>query len=200
MSFLEQEKEIILASSSKIRKKILNDAGLDFKSIAPDFDEDEIKKNHNLTPQKLALTLAKGKALSISKKYPNSYIIGCDQVCEFAGKGVSKGKNLEEVKNQLTKFSGQIHYQNNGLVIAFNQKIIFENFEKVELKMRSLSADEISSYANFEKPLGCAGSYQYESFGKYLFEYVKGDYYAVLGLALQPLLHFLCDQKIVKIK
>ena len=196
---LVQTKKLIWASTSKIRKKILEDVGLKFEIVAPLFDEEKNKKNFaKLSPKKLAITFAEKKALSISERHPELYVIGSDQVCEFEEKEISKPKNLSEASKQLKKFNGKIHFQNNAVVVAFNGKIIFRNFSSVKLKMRKMSAKEIESYVKSDEPVGCAGSYKYESLGKHLFEKVSGDYYSVLGLAIQPLLAFFHAKKIIK--
>jgi septum formation protein len=197
---LKQNCDLILASTSKIRKKILQEAALKFEIVAPLFDEEKAKKNLSLPSKKLAIFLAEGKALSISKKFPDAYVIGSDQVCELDGKEISKSKNSKEAISQLKKFNGKIHFQNNAVVIVFNGKIIFRNFSRVKLKMRKISASEIENYVKAEESWGCAGSYKYESLGKHLFEKVSGDYYSVLGLAIQPLLKFLHAEKLISIK
>ena len=198
---LIQNHKIILASASKVRKKILEEAGFDFEVVAPDFDEEEgKKKNPNLNPKDLAIFLAQEKALSISKKFKDVYVIGSDQVCEFEKKDISKSENSAQAIAQLTKFSGKIHYQNNALAVAFNNKIIFKNFSVVKMQMRDVSKKEIESYVKKDQPWGCAGSYKYESLGKHLFNKITGDYYAVLGLAIQPLIAFMHRKKIISIK
>lgn len=192
-------KKIILASTSKIRKKILEDVGLNFEVVAPTYDEDKEKKSLKLAPKNLALFLAKQKALSISKLFPDSYVIGSDQVCEFEEKEVPKSKSLTQAISQLKKFNGKTHFQNNAVVVALNGKIIFSKFSKVRLQMRKMKSKEIENYVNKDQPIGCAGSYKYESLGKHLFERVSGDYYSVLGLAIQPLLNFLHKEDIISI-
>lgn len=189
---------IILASSSKIRAKIMKQVELNFETHSPDFDEEAAKKIHKGSIRQLAITLAEGKALSISKKFPDSYVIGSDQVCEFSRKAISKSNNKEEAIAQLTKMNGSNHYQNNATVIALNGKIIFRNFSRVKMTMRQLTKQEIEQYVEIEKPWGCAGSYKYESLGKHLFKKTSGDYFSILGLSIQPILHFLHRQKIIK--
>ncbi len=191
---------LILASTSKIRKKILEEVGLKFEVMAPLFDEDAGKKKVKLSPQKLAVYLAEQKALSISEKFPDAYVIGSDQVCEFEEKEISKSNNAVEALSQLKKFNGKIHYQNNAVAVALNGKIIFKKFSRVKLTMRKMTTSEIESYVNCDQPWGCAGSYKYESLGKHLFEKISGDYYSVLGLAIQPLLNFFHQKKLLKIK
>lgn len=191
---------LILASTSKIRKKILEEVALKFEVVAPLFDEDNSKKNLKLAPQKLAMYLAEQKALSISDTLPDAYVIGSDQVCEFEEKEISKSNNAAEALKQLKKFNGKIHFQNNAVVVAFNGKIIFRKFSRVKMEMRQMTNSEIESYVATDQPWGCAGSYKYESLGKHLFSRISGDYYSVLGLAIQPLITFLHSKKLISIK
>lgn len=190
---------LILASTSKIRQKILDEVGLKFKIVAPDFNEEKAKKNLKLSPKNLAIFFAEQKALSISRKLRDAYVIGSDQVCEFEEKEIPKSKNSTEALKQLKKFNGKIHFQNNAVAVAFDGKIIFKNFSHVKLKMRKMSAAEIETYVKIDRPWGCAGSYKYESFGKHLFEKISGDYYSILGLAIQPLLAFFHRKKLISI-
>jgi septum formation protein len=190
---------LILASSSKIRAKILADANIEFSVISPLFDEDNEKKFLKFPPKKLAMFLATKKALSISEKHRNSFVIGCDQVCEFNKKEFCKSQNLDNAISQLSEFNSNIHYQNNATVVAYDNKIIFKNFSRATLKMRNLTHQEIVNYVNLDQPIGCAGSYKYESLGKHLFENIKGDYFAILGLSIQPLINFFHQQKIINL-
>ncbi len=193
----KQNFHLILASTSKIRKKILENSKLNFEVMAPLFDEEKAKKGLKLTPQKTAMFLAEGKAISISKKFPESYVIGSDQVCEFEKKNISKSNNAREAISQLKKFNGKIHFQNNAIVIALNGKIIFRNFSRVKLKMRKISIKDIEKYVNLDESWGAAGSYKYESLGQHLFEKVEGDYFSILGLAIQPLLNFFYQKNLI---
>ncbi len=192
--------QIILASTSKVRKKILEEVGLKFVVVAPLYDEDLEKKNLKLSPKKLAIFLAKEKALSVSREFVDAVVIGSDQVCEFAEKEVFKSRNAAEAIAQLKKFSGKIHFQNNAVCVAKNGKVIFQNFSRVKLQMRKISSEEIENYVKVDQSWGCAGSYKYESFGKHLFEKISGDYYSVLGLAIQPLIAFFHQKKLISIK
>jgi len=201
MQFLQNKKPLILASTSQVRKQILEAAKLDFTTSSPSFNEDENKKNNaHLSIKELAIFLACGKALSVSKEHRNAIVIGSDQICEFEKIAIDKSKNIDEAILQLTKFNGKTHYQNNATVVAKNGKIIYKKFSRVKLKMRKISANNILAYVNEDKPWGCAGSYKYESLGKHLFEKISGDYYSILGLNLQPLLNFLHKRNYINIK
>jgi len=191
---------IILASSSNIRNQILKSHNIDFKVVKPTYDEDSEKKLLKpMTPKNLALYLAIKKALSVSKAHPSALVIGSDQVCEFNHKDISKSHNLDDAISQLKLFNGKTHYQNNSIVIVRDSKIIFKNFARASLKMRKLTNQQIIDYVNFDQPIGCAGSYKYESLGKHLFERVRGDYFAILGLPIQPILNFFHSQKIINL-
>ena len=108
-----QHCHIILASTSAIRKEILNKTALVFDCMSPDFDEDEAKKTmQHLSLEDKAMELSCGKALSISKKFPQSYVIGSDQICDLNGTVISKSKNFDEAIIQLKKLAGKTHHQN----------------------------------------------------------------------------------------
>ena len=198
---ISQQTPVILASSSKIRKKILQESKIQFEVKSPLCDEEELKKKSRIkNPKKLCLFLAEQKALSVSEKFPNHYVIGSDQVCEFEGKQISKSKNESEAISQLLEMNGKTHYQNNGLAIALNNKIIFTNFSRVKMEMRKLSAAQIKNYVKLDESWNSAGSYKYESLGKHLFSKTIGDYHSILGLSIQPLLSFLHLERVISIK
>ncbi len=200
MGFVKSNCKIILASSSKIRAKIMEDAGLEFKVEHPDFDEEIFKKDHpDLKVADLALELARNKALSISKSHKDSLVIGCDQICEVNGEKLDKSKDENDAIRQLMILSGKKHYQNNGVVIAKNGEIIFENLTKVELVMHELTKEQIISYVKKDQPIGCAGSYKYESLAKVLFSRVSGDHFSILGINIQQIISFLFKNNFIEL-
>ena len=195
---IKQDAEIILASSSPIRKNLLTAEGLQFQVVKPFYDEDTEKmKLPKMSTKKLAILLAIEKALSVSRAFKNAYVIGSDQVCEFKESEIFKSRNSSEALAQLMEFNGKMHFQNNATIVAFNGKVVFESFARVEMTMRQMSAQEIENYVNIDEPWGCAGSYKYESLGKHLFEKISGDYFSVLGLAIQPLISFFHEKKLI---
>jgi septum formation protein len=190
--------KIILASTSVARQQILQSIQLPYIAVAPQLDEDKLKKQLQIScPLKLALDLAKAKALSVTNQYNNCYIIGADQVCALGDSFLDKAKNQQEAILQLNALSGKTHTQNNGFVVVHQNKVVFSHSAKVSLTMQKLSLASIKKYVESDNPVGCAGSYKYESLGKYLFSRVNGNYYAVLGLNIQPLLNFFYTKKII---
>lgn len=199
---------VVLASSSVVRKKILTDIGISFICESPEFLEEEAKQsliieqsknNLSINIKKIALELAIGKARSLNKKYDNHLIIGSDQICEFKGNIINKSNSAEEAINQLQMMSNGMHLQHNAVVIILNNKIIFRKSTTAKMWLNQLSLEQIKLYVDIDKPWGCAGSYKYESLGKHLFKKVEGDYYSILGLAIQPVISFLHQNKFLNI-
>ena len=183
--------DFVLSSESEIRKKILSEAGFKFETCKPEIDEYELKdKNKSLSPIELSILLAKEKALSVSKFFPDKHIIGSDQICILNNKVFSKPIYKEKAMENLKELSGKEHFQINGLAIVKNSEIILEDHFKAVLKMKNLSLDEIKAYVEKDKPFKASGSYKYESYGKELFEFVNGDPFVIQGLPLQAIKNF----------
>jgi septum formation protein len=188
---LRQNCEIILASSSRVRKRILAECHVDFTAMSPLFNEDKAKKGLGAMKIKdKAMFLAKNKALSVSVKYPNHYVIGADQICEIEDIELEKSKSHKQSIAQLKKLSGKIHYQNNAVCVYKNGRLLFKKFSRVKLKMRLLKDSEIKSYIDLDDSFNSAGGYKFESYGKHLFEDITGDYYSIMGLNIVAILGY----------
>ena len=195
---IEQNCQLILASSSAARKYIMDNVGLKYIAISPEFDEEKAKKTiSHLTIPNQAMQLAKGKALSISKLHPDALVIGSDQICELEGKAIDKSKDKADAIKQLKMLQGKTHIQNNALCLYQNSKLLFKNLSKARLTMRSLTQKEIESYVNLDQSWGCAGSYKFESYGKHLFEKVIGADNSIVGMNVLPMINFLHKQKLI---
>ena len=194
--------KLILASQSPFRRRQLSDLGFVFEVQKPEVDEDNLKQEFikkNNSPHELCQFLAIKKGQSIADKYPQDVVLGCDQLIEFENEIIGKGHTFSQTVLQLKKLQGKTHTLWTALSI-FNQKNTFNYMDQTKVKMRTLSDFEIESYVKKDQPWGCAGSYKYESLGKHLFEKTTGDYYAVLGLSIQPLIAFMHQQKLILIK
>ncbi len=197
---LLDSKSIILASGSEIRKKILIDAGLEFLIIPANIDEKKLKKTlpkNNF--KKYCLTLAKAKALDVSNKNKNSYVIGSDQICCHEDEIFSKPLTRENCFKTLSKLSGNTHYQNCGISICKDGKEIWSHYAQAALTMKSLSDSEIKDYIDKDEPFMACGAYRFESLGKNLFLSTEGDESTIQGLTLSPILNFLTSKKIIEI-
>lgn len=189
---MKQNKKIILASTSYIRKEMMKQSGLELKVESPLCDEDELKKHmKNISLLDLSLELAKAKAYSVSKYNEGFYVIGSDQICELDGKIIDKSKNYDEAIKSLKKLQGKVHKQNNGTCVYLNGECVFQVKDFAELKMKPLNSKEINEYIEKDTPIGCAGSYKYELNGKHLFEEIKGTEECIKGFCLSEVIDFL---------
>ena len=181
-------KSILLASTSPWRKSLLAKLGLPFSTAAPDIDESPRagESAHGLVQR---LALAKAQALAAS--WPDSLIIGSDQVCVINGNIVGKPHTVDKACAQLRAASGQSVVFSTGLAVldsaSGTYQVINETFT---VHFRTLSEPEIRRYIEREQPLHCAGSFMCEGLGIALFERLEGrDPNTLIGLPLIAL----CD-------
>lgn len=187
--------KIILASGSAIRADILRNVGVPFDVIKPHVDEDEIKQrayDEGLGLEATAMALAEAKCLAVASK-TNDIIIGSDQILEFNGQPFDKPKTMDEAGARLANMAGKKHTLINAVAVANEGKIRWRHIDRPTLHMRQISDVEINEYLESAGPeiLSSVGAYQVENFGARLFDKIDGDFYAVLGLSLYPLLAYL---------
>lgn len=188
---------IILASASKIRAKILKNTGLIFSIETSDINEDELRNellNKNVT-EKVKL-LACAKASNVSKKYPNKYVIGADQICTLKDKILNKPITMNNAIKQLSELSGKTHKQTSGICLYYNNALIWSYAEEALLTMHKLDNSEIIRYLELDKPFNSCGSYKYESLGCHLFSEVVGQSETMQGFPIIPLLEQLRKNKL----
>ena len=200
-SSIKPKISIILASGSASRKMMLEEAGIEFDIHVSNTDEDKIKKDIASKPfSEQVISLAKAKAKSVSNIYPESIVIGGDQICELNETIFNKPGSKEQAVKNLQLLSGQSHYQNSGVCIYKNSECLWEYSETVELKMHDLTEEEIINYVEIENPINAAGAYKFESLGCNLFSYVKGSSFSVRGMPLIPLLNALRELGVISLK
>lgn len=158
---MKKRQTIILASQSPYRKKQLKDFGFKFKTVASNIDENKLKKIIR-NPQKLALALSLQKAQKVQERFPNDIIIGCDQLVALGSEILGKPGTKEKARRQLKKMSGKTHKLISAITIL-NKNKVTQDCVVAKIKMRKLSANEISIYVDRDEPLDCAGSYRFES-------------------------------------
>ncbi len=195
-------RRIVLASGSAIRAKILSEAGIDFDIVKTGVDEDAIKRRHAESGSPLeetAAALADAKALGVEAG-PHVSVIGADQMLEHRGEAFDKPKDLAEAAARLERLQGEAHTLINAVSIAQNGRIVHRALERPRLWMRAMTREEIAAYVAEAGPaiLSSVGAYQVEKLGARLFERIEGDYFAVLGLSLFPLLGFLRGQDLLE--
>ncbi|CAN5166456.1 nucleoside triphosphate pyrophosphatase [soil metagenome] len=189
--------QLLLASQSESRRRLLSDAGVHYQAISAGVDEEMAKDalvGEGVKPRDLADALAELKAMRPSMRHPGALILGCDQTLELAdGSLVNKCETRGEARALLLGMSGTRHHLHCAAVIALNGTPIWRHVESVALDVRLLSAAFIDSYldSDWEQCRWCLGCYRIEGPGVQLFAKVSGSLFAVQGLPLLPLLDFL---------
>ncbi len=185
---------IILASTSPIRCRLLENAGVKFVAEKPLVNEDELKQRApGLAREALAQHLASAKCLSVSISHPEDLVIGADQVLSFSGKTFDKPASLEDARSQLTELKGKTHTLISAVCCAKGEAVLWQHSDRAELTMRYFSNRFLEDYLAAVGADACTsvGAYKLEGPGLQLFEHIEGDYFTILGLPLLPLLEFL---------
>ena len=185
---------LVLASTSRIRRQLLEHAGLAIKVTKPQVDESVLKKRMaTLPPEKLALELASAKALSIAPADADEIVIGADQVLAMLGGHLDKPPTIAAARDQLLGLRGKTHRLVSAVACARNAAIAWSHVATAELDMRNFSDAYLDAYLQQvgSEAIRSVGAYQLEGLGAQLFDAVRGDYFTILGLPLLPLLEFL---------
>jgi septum formation protein len=186
---------IVLASTSAIRMQLLTSAGVPFEAAPAGVDEESIKTAllaEGLGPRDIADALAEAKAVKVSRRRPG-LVIGADQTLEFQGRLFDKAVTVQEARARLREMRGHSHKLHCGMVVARDGTPIWREVVTTTLRMRAFTDAWLDGYLERNSPgiLASVGCYQLESEGVQLFDKIEGDYFAILGLALIPLLDLL---------
>jgi septum formation protein len=182
---------LILASSSPIRLQLLKQAAIAVESVPACIDERELENRlQHREPHDIAMALAQEKAHTISRLFPERWVLGVDQMLIFNGQSLSKSVSREAGLTKLREMSGHSHDLFSAAALVRNSSVEGKASDQVELRMRILSNSFLDWYAeNFSDALTASvGGYRFEHIGSHLFDNVQGDYFTTLGLPLLPLL------------
>ncbi|MBA4195684.1 MAG: septum formation inhibitor Maf [Comamonadaceae bacterium] len=174
---------LILGSTSRYRRELMERLGLPFEVVAPGVDETPLPTE---TPRDLALRLALAKARAVARAHPEAVVIGSDQVADLAGQPLGKPGSHERAVEQLRRMRGQTVVFQTALAVVCEAA----GFEAVELApvrvvFRDLSDTEIERYLRLEQPYDCAGSARSEGLGIALLARIDSDDpTALIGLPL----------------
>ena len=189
---------LILGSSSPIRRAMLDQAGVDYKVVRPDCDEDAVKARHEGGADRLALTLAKAKALSVAAT-PEDWVIGSDSVVSVEGRLFDKPADRQQAAEHLRFFSGRTMELTSAVALAHGGGVDWCHGETARLSVRTLSDDFIEAYLDADWPevSYCVGVFRMEGPGVTLFEKIDGNHFTILGMPLLPLLGALRQRRII---
>ena len=180
---------LILASSSPIRRQLLDAAGVEYEAIPADVDERAIKAELQ-DPEAIAAQLAAAKAVAVSERRLDDWVIGSDSVVSVDGRPFDKPANRDQAAQHLRFFSGKPMQLTSAVALARDGAEDWRHVADATLNVRSLSEEFIAAYLDAEWPeVGyCVGVFRLEGRGVQLFESIEGDHFTILGMPLIPLL------------
>jgi len=188
--------KIILASSSGIRKKILDQNGINCEVIPANIDEDQVKESlikEKASPELISKNLAELKANKISKQKPDELVLGADSVIDLNGELISKPTSRSEALIILKKLNGKKHQLISSICISRNGSMIWNFTDAAKLTMKELNVGDLKLYLNKikDKELFAYGVYQIEAGGKSLFLKIEGNEYTIMGLPIKKIKEYL---------
>ena len=188
--------KIILASKSKVRKKILDKYNILNEVKPSNVDEDVVKLSllkEKVSPEIISRNLAELKANKVSLKNFDLLVLGADSVIDLDGELISKPRNREEALNILKKLNGKKHNLVSSVCISKNGKMIWNYTDKATLKMKEFSNEELKKYLTkiTDKALFAYNVYQIEGEGKTLFSKIEGDKNTIMGLPIKKIKEYL---------
>ena len=188
--------KIILASKSKVRKKILDKNNILSEVKPSNIDEEVIKKSllkEKASPEIISKNLAEIKANKVSAKNNSDLVLGADSVIDLNGELISKPNNRSEALSILKKLSGRKHYLISSVCISLNGCMIWNYTDKAVLTMKRMSEEELTSYLAkiSDKALYSYNVYQIEGEGRKLFSNIEGDENTIMGLPINKIKKYL---------
>lgn len=176
-------RSLVLGSTSRYRKELLSRLGLPFNVASPDVDETPLAGE---APVDLARRLALAKAHAVARQFPDSVVIGSDQVADLDGEPLGKPGTHERAVAQLRRMRGQtVVFQTAVAVVCQATGFAQSELAAVRVQFRDLGDAEIETYLQREKPYDCAGSAKSEGLGIALLSSIENDDpTALIGLPL----------------
>lgn len=189
---------LILASSSAIRRHMLDAAAVEFEAIPSHVDEAAIKTELG-TAERIALGLAEAKAVDVSRSRLADWVVGSDSVVSVDGRVFDKPTSRENAAEHLRLFSGEQMKLTSAVALARGGAIDWSHAETATLDVRPLSDAFIETYLAAEWPeVGyCVGVFRLEARGVQLFSAIDGNYFTILGMPLLPLLSALRERELI---
>ena len=189
-------KEIILASKSEVRKKILEDNKITCRVVPSNVDEESVKKSllkEKATPTIISKNLAELKANKISQKFINEIVLGADSVIDLGGEIISKPNDRIEALEILKKLNGKTHQLVSSVCISRGGSMIWNYTDKASLTMKNMNFLELESYLKkiSDKALFAYNVYQIEGEGRNLFSHIEGNEDTIMGLPVKQIKEYL---------
>ena len=192
--------EIILASKSKVREKILKDHEIICSVKPSNIDEDPVKYSllkEGASPEIISKNLAELKANKVSNNIHEILVLGADSVIDLNGELISKPENRKEALNILKKLNGKKHSLISSVCISKNGSMIWNHTDRAYLTMKNFSEEELKIYLTkiSDEDLCAYNVYQIEGEAKKLFTKIDGDENTVMGLPVKKIKEYLYNYK-----
>ena len=189
-------KEIILASKSGVRKKILEANNIKCKIELSNVDEDSVKESllkEKATPTIISKNLAELKANKISQKYIGEMVLGADSIIDLEGEIISKPNDRAEALKILKRMNGKTHQLISSVCISRGGSMIWNYTDKASLTMKNMTFLELENYLKkiSDKDLYAYNVYQIEGEGRSLFSKIEGDEDTIMGLPVKKIKEYL---------
>jgi septum formation protein len=189
-------KEIILASKSGVRKKILEANMIKCKIEPSNVDEDNVKESllkEKATPAVVSKNLAELKANKISQKFIEEIVLGADSIIDLEGEIISKPKNRAEALEILKRMNGKTHQLISSICISRGGSMIWNYTDKASLTMKNMTFLELENYLKkiSDEDLYAYNVYQIEGEGRNLFSKIEGDKDTIMGLPVKKIKEYL---------
>lgn len=190
--------QIVLASSSETRQKILRKHNISFKVRPHKVDEKKLKENLSyLGPQQLVIQIAKAKAESQIQKKDDEIIIGSDQILFCKGKMISKAKNINDAKEKLEFLNNSKHNLINAVYIIRKEESIWIETSQANLFMKKMTKTDIENYVKQNKKtiLKTVGGYKIEEDRMKLLTVSEGKLEDIQGFPISSFISYLKGHK-----
>jgi len=189
-------KEIILASKSGVRKKILEENNIQCKVEPSNVDEDSVKESllkERASPAIISKNLAELKANKISQKFIEEMVLGADSVIDLEGEIISKPIDRAEALEILKKMNGKTHQLISSVCISRGGSMIWNYTDKASLTMKNMTLLELENYLKkiSDEDLYAYNVYQIEGEGRNLFSKIEGDEDTIMGLPVKKIKEYL---------
>ena len=188
--------KIILASKSKIRKKILDRNHIESEVEPSNVDEEIVKLSllkEKASPEMISKNLAELKANKVSMKKNDEIVLGADSVIDLDGELISKPESREGAIKILRKLNGKSHFLISSVCISKNGSMIWNHTDKAKLTMKKLSEDELKNYLSriSDEALYAYNVYQIEGEGRNLFLKIEGNEDTIMGLPIKKIKEYI---------